>query len=409
MNKSFQSGNRVRIIDSIRGFSLLGILLCNMLIFQYGMYGKDQLHFFGLSNWDLAMDQVLLIVAERSFMPIFMFLFGYSLFKLRDRLAQSGFTPWRSLVRRFSLLIVLGMLHGFYLWDGDILLPYGAIGFLLLLFVKRKAKTLVIWSAVLSALFVGSSLLAIASPNEEVGNKDAKIDAYIERSITVIGQGSYSDIIKFRAEDPTLLNKGIGSKILLGFVAMPIMLLPMFLLGIAAAKKGWFHNPHQERRRYWLMVGWLIPLGAGLKSVCVLLLHDKTWSAGLIEFGGQLLALGYIGAFALALSHLSSSSFFRIAFESVGRLSLTNYLMQSAICTTLFYGYGLGWFGKIGITYGILLAIVIYSFQAIASSFMLRYVQYGPLEYLLRIWTYFSFKGKPRLSKTVVSDKTVNL
>ncbi|GGG71416.1 DUF418 domain-containing protein [Paenibacillus radicis (ex Gao et al. 2016)] len=389
MKETTDSVNRIRIIDAIRGFSLLGILICNILIFQYGLYGKEMLDLFHASPTDIAAHNILLVAAEGSFMPIFMFLFGYSLFKLRERLEQSGLKPWRALTRRFALLLGVGLLHATLLWDGDILLPYGITGFVLLLFVNRKPKTLLIWAITLGVLFAAASY----GMNEPSAGADPKLTDYVQRSIPVFSEGSYADIIKFRGEDPLDIPK--AGLVLVAFM-VPFMLLPMFLLGIAAAKKGWFHNPRQERTAYQYGAAVFLPLGILLKSFGVGLSQTQIGPV-LTQIGGPLLALGYISAFAFLLSHLSKASFLLKAFESVGRLSLTNYLMQSVICTTLFYGYGLGWFGKVGVMTGTLLAIVIYALQAYASTLLLKRVKHGPFEMLLRIGTYFSLNGKLKL------------
>lgn len=86
-------------------------------------------------------------------------------------------------------------------------------------------------------------------------------------------------------------------------------------------------------------------------------------------------------------------------FEAVGRLSLTNYLMQSVICTTIFYGYGLGLFGRAGVIIGAVIALAVYGTQLWFSPLYLKKFSSGPVEYLLRIWTYLSWKGQPRKKK----------
>ncbi|WP_042169803.1 DUF418 domain-containing protein [Paenibacillus gorillae] len=388
MKETTDSVNRIRIIDAIRGFSLLGILICNILIFQYGMYGKGMLELFHASPVDIAAHNVLLVVAEGSFMPIFMFLFGYSLLKLRERLVQSGLKPWRALFRRFALLAGAGLLHSILLWDGDILLPYGITGFVLLLFVNRKPKTLLIWAVILGVLFAAATY-GMYEPSQ---GEDPKTTEYVQRSIPILSEGSYADIAKFREESPLDIPE---AGLIFVALMLPFMLMPMFLLGIAAAKKGWFRNPRQERTAYQYGAAVLLPVGLLLKGFGVGMSETQIGPV-LTQIGGPLLALGYLAAFALVLSHLSRSSYLLRAFESVGRLSLTNYLMQTVICTTLFYGYGLGWFGKVGVITGTLLAIVIYALQAIGSALLLKRVKHGPFEMLLRIGTYFSLNGKLR-------------
>jgi uncharacterized protein len=401
MVNQIETGSRIRIIDAIRGFCLLGILIANMIIFQYGIYGREVMRNFNPSKLDDVAHQWLLILVEGSFMPIFMFLFGYSLFKLRESLVSKGLKPGKPLVRRFLMLMVLGLLHTLLLWEGDILLAYGITGFCLLLFVKRKPKTLIIWGVILSVLLAGISYGLMDDTPEE----KERMTQYVEQSITVYSEGTYLEVMDFRMnEDP--LGLPLGAIIVI-ILSMPLIMLPMFLFGIAAASKKWFHNPKRERRRYIWATVILLPLGLLLKSLAVLL-SKGAWNDVLTTLGAELLALGYIFGLALVLSFLSKRSIFISAFEAVGRMSMTNYLMQTVICTTLFYGYGFGWFGQIGVLNGLLLAILIYALQAVASSYILRVFKNGPLERLLRMWTYWSFSGKSKVSRKIIDTPNVN-
>jgi len=395
MITKIENGSRVRMADAIRGLCLLGILAANMLIFQYGMYGKEEMELFGgLSGIDRAAHAFLKIAVEGSFYPIFLFLFGYSLFKLRDSLAKRGHKPWRSLVRRFLMLMGLGLLHSWLLWEGDILLLYGAMGFILLMFVGRKTKTLVIWGAILSVLMVAISYGAPSDSNSELFDEQ-HLESYVEKSIAVYGGGAYGEIMDFRMnEDPMNLDPIVAAVMV---VLAPLIVTPMFLFGIAASKAGWLHNPKQERRRSGLLA-LALPAGLAFKSVGVLL-PDWDWSGIFLMAGSQLLAFGYIFGAAFVMSYATGHSKIVESFEAVGRMSLTNYLMQTVICTTIFYGYGLGWFGKLGVVYGIVLTLFIFFLQAAASTVILRRAKHGPIEKLLRIWTYWSLSGKAKPAK----------
>ncbi len=392
---------RVRIIDAIRGFSLLGILLANMLIFQYGIFGQDKLELFQASQMDLVLSDGLTVFVKGSFMPIFMFLFGYGLYKLRESLIRNGQKPWRSLVRRFIMLMALGIIHSMLLWEGDILMAYGLISFGLLIFMKRKAKTLMIWGIVLlvvmSALSYGNS--------DGLTDDAAKLADYIQRSIAIYGEGGYLEIQNFRMnEDPMEISGGLAIVLL---VLTPLMLAPMFLFGMAATNKGWFEQPLIERRRFRILALILVPQGILYKAFAVWQ-QDSDFAGIATILGSSVLALGYIFATAYLFTYMTRQSTLIKAFEAVGRMSLTNYLMQTVICTTIFYGYGLGWFSKIGIFNGILLSILIYAIQAVLSAWVLKKFKYGPVERLLRMWTYFSFRANMRVSNPPGDSKHIN-
>lgn len=399
------SYKRSTAVDAIRGLSLLGILMANMLIFQYGMFGKDELHYFQPSMLDRVSHDMLRVFVEASFMPIFTFLFGYSMVKMRESLTAKGLKYGRSFTRRSILLILLGFLHSTFIWEGDILLFYGAVGFFLLLFVKRKPKTLIIWGTLLLAL-VSAFGYGMLEPSAAEGEKMA---AFIKQSIEVYSSGSYSEIFQFRlnGELPYDLPDWL---LLLVVIILPLMNAPMFLFGMAAAKRGRFLHPSMEIKLY-LRWSLLIPVGLGLKTAGVMLGNSNSWSGILMMLGGPLLALGYLHLFASIYAFSSRQSLLIRAFEAVGRMSLTNYLSQSVICVLIFYGFGLGLFGKLGVLQGALLAILIYAVLASISLLWLKRFRSGPIERLLRIGTYWSWSGraKPKPLAPVAADPVAEL
>ncbi|AZS18067.1 DUF418 domain-containing protein [Paenibacillus lutimineralis] len=387
---------RIRLIDCLRGFSLLGILLANMLIFQYGMHGKDLLHLFHVTTVESTAHKFVQLLVEGSFMPIFTFVFGFGMIKMKESLNAKKRKAGLPLLRRFALLGVIGFLHSTFLWEGDILLYYGMIGVLLLIFMNRKPKTLIIWSCVLLTL-VG--LLGIFPGNKEAKSTqetNQRIEAYVKNTVTLYAEGSYAEIKHDRATaDP--MGKSPAEMLVLTMIA-PMLHMPLFLLGMYAAKRQWFADPEQKGaiyRKYMLI---FLPLGLLFKSYNLLYPEEIGAGTGLLV-GGSLLSIGYMMAFAFTYSKFSSSRLFEY-FEAVGKLSLTNYLMQTVICTTIFYGYGLGWFGKIGIILGCALAFLIYALQMLVSIWYNSHFKSGAIERIMRMWTYFSFSGKAKRKKT---------
>lgn len=382
---------RATTIDTIRGFSLLGILMANMLIFQYGMFGKEKLHFFNASFLDLVGLDMLKIFVESSFMPIFGFLFGYSLVKMKEGLNAKGLKFGRHIVRRSLLLILLGFLHLYFLWEGDVLLSYGAISFSLLMFVNRKPKTLAIWGCI---LLLVSGALSFGTAGSPSGEETQRIDNFVRESITMYNNGSFGDIMQFRSNaNPFDLPDWFGFAMPL---IAPLFIGAPFLFGMAAARSGMFMSPGREKKMYMRLALGLVPVGIFAKTAGILLGENPPLSEVLSSLGGPILALGYIFAFALAYAHSSKHSIVVRSFEAVGRMSLTNYLMQTVICVFIFYGYGLGLFGKLGVIPGILLALVIYAIQAALSFYILNKFRIGPIERLLRIGVYWSWSGRPK-------------
>ncbi|MBS4189716.1 DUF418 domain-containing protein [Bacillus sp. FJAT-49705] len=383
---------RIQVIDAIRGFSLLGILIANMLIFQYGIFGKDEMDFYSISAFDKGVHTLLKIAVEGSFMPIFAFLFGYSLIKMKEGLDAKGLKPKRNLARRYILLIILGALHSTFLWEGDILLSYGLMGFFLLMFMNRKKKTLVIWGIILLILtsFMGLGM------NEPVPMEDeTRMAEYVKDTYAVYGSGTYEEIKYHRSNvDPLGLPDYVY---LIMFIIMPFITAPLFLFGMFAAKNQEFHDV-KNKSKFYFKYGMIITVIGLLMKGGVYLFPDLGWLGMLNMLGANILSLGYICLFASIYSLMHNSLLFK-AFESVGKLSLSNYLLQTVICTTIFYGYGFGLFGKLGVFYGLLLSLFIYGCQLFISYWYLKMFKTGPVEKLMRICTYLTLSGRPKVKK----------
>ncbi|MGE7675633.1 DUF418 domain-containing protein [Lysinibacillus sp. NPDC094403] len=378
--------NRVTFIDTMRGFSLFGILMANLLIFQFGMYGKDELK--NLSALDNGALYFVKIFIEGSFMPIFTILFGFSLIKLIESIRRKKDKSRWSILRRATGLIALGWLHSF-LWDGDILFSYGFMTLFLIPFINRKPKTVFIWAGILFLLTTALSF----GPTMASEKEQKELATYIEKADNVYANGSYLEIQDFRTnvippgmDDPAI--------ILIILILAPIMYAPLFLFGMGLAKKQAFVNMESEKK--WYLIGSiLVPVGLACKSLSFI---DSYFSGMLMMGGSQLLSIGYVCLAAL-IYKTRPVQLLAPAFESVGKLSLTNYLMQTIICTTVFYGYGLGLYGKLGVFGGIIFGLVLYSLQCVFSLAYFKKFKRGPFESVLRVWTNWSWNGQIKIKQ----------
>ena len=158
---------------------------------------------------------------------------------------------------------------------------------------------------------------------------------------------------------------------------------PFVLLGMAAAKVNFFTNI-EDKVGLLKRLSLLIPIGLALKA-SVLWAHPV--GKVLNGTGAYLLAIGYIAAFTFIFVSVRESNLSQ-AFVNLGRLSLTNYLMQSIICTTIFYGYGLGFFGELGVALGLVIAGVLYALQLLLANVYTQRFSIGPVEWVLRKFVY---------------------
>ncbi|EON70684.1 DUF418 domain-containing protein [Lysinibacillus sphaericus] len=370
---------RVELMDALRGFSLIGILIANMLHFQFGASGVEILE--SASGLNKVSYYFVKIVVEGSFYPIFGFVFGYVLIKMMESREASGLKYKNIVFRRAVGLSVLGAMHIALVWEGDVLLSYGSTLFILLLFfLKRRVKTYFVWGFILTAIlgvgtFFGSSFIQLVKP-------------LTTAEIMIYQDGTYAEILTQRLGE-FIVEGGFTLLFILPigwllYVAISFLAVgPFVLFGMGLAKRGAFLQLEKSTQTY-KKVALFVPVGLLLKGIII---FDTPYSLFIYSAGTYVLAIGYIALFAWLFSRYQTQM--NDYFAPIGKLSLTNYLMQSLICTIIFYGYGFGLFGKLGIFVGILLSVIIYGIQLKASQLYLKRFSLGPVEIILRWFVYF--------------------
>lgn len=391
---------RIAVLDIVRGVALFGILAINVTAFK-SPGGPPGLGVeAGLA--DRLVIQALLLFVESKFFTLFSFLFGlgFSIQLLRAQQRGVAFVP--RFARRLLALLLFGILHIVLLWDGDILTLYALVGAILLLFRNRSPRALLNWAGILllvPLVLVAASLttLEVLRTTTTYGARLQQADADLVTTFTQLrveavhlyGSGSYTRILNTRLAEY--------------LVVLPLLLsrvpsvLAMFLLGLYVGKRGVLarideHLPLLRRVRFWglslgLLVSVLVVMAQarlGPISALVALLFNQT-------LGRPLLSLGY-GATLVLLAQRPNWARRLASFAATGRMALTNYLLQSLICTTIFYGYGFGLAGQVGAVAGVALAIGIYALQIPFSLWWLGRYQFGPMEWLWRSMTYLQLQ-----------------
>ena len=411
---------RIQTIDILRGCALFGILLVNMHLFSHPV----QELLIGYGEAGPLLDRVaalgIQVFAESKFYPIFSFLFGLG-FALQLQRAEARGTPFLPLyARRLSILLLIGLAHAVFVWVGDILVLYAVLGAVLLLFYRQRSpRTLLMWAGVFLSMAVllpaglsGLAMLAKLTPagaaevSASFAASDAGLRAEAAQAAIIYATGSFVEITAQRLSDLRLM---YSVAIFLAFNA-----LAMFLLGLYAGRRGIFraipaHAPLLKKIFWW---GCALGLSSGIAHAMVS--HGPefalpTWLDVLADaartLGAPMLALSYIAGLTLLLQHAAWRA--RLGpLAAVGRMALTNYLMQSLVATTLFYGYGFGLFGQIGPGLGLLITVAIYGLQIPLSVWWLRHFQYGPAEWLWRTLTYL--RPQPFRLATATARKSGN-
>jgi uncharacterized protein len=386
---------RSQRIDIVRGLAVFGILLINVWGFIYG-HGLR----FGVPGPDASMIDKAVIFFCSAFgdskaRPLFAFLFGVGFSLLMDRLCQNpgGIDQARlTYQRRLRWLLACGVLHGVLLWSGDILTWYALIGFWLLRFAGKRTSDmqqslrntiyvclLVYVPTLLAAMFI--ELDTIAIQNTAIHDS--------QRFHAILTQGGWLDVAGVRLQG-YLLN------VTAGLLFAPELAL-LFLLGAIAARRGWLTRPERFRtgwrraRLVGLLVGLPINLWFGAMSLDAALNPAAMNSNPVLDFivgsfAGPLLSVAAL-AHIMLMGPAATIAIGRW-LAPVGRMALTNYLMQSLFCVVLFQstGFGLGAQLSYGGVFLVCLAIMV--FQLYFSRWYLNRHALGPVEALWRRHTY---------------------
>ncbi|MBG9770856.1 DUF418 domain-containing protein [Bacillus vallismortis] len=393
------ANERIGVLDVLRGIAIFGILFVNLAHFSYpdmylSMLGKENFFTEKWSKADFAVADILTFFIQTKCILLFSFLFGFGMVVMRERTESKGkrFVPLYA--RRLTALLFFGTIHALLIWDGDILMEYALLGFVLLLFRKATPKTLLIWAVSLYLLFTVPFILAnFYQSNGQEGAEAAVHQA--QQALHVYGSGSLKEIAEQRIRDRLVYmsSNGMLTYNPISFFFASIPYFSMFLLGAAAAKSRYLHELGKHRKG--LKRVWMAGLVIGISAHVVYSVTDREV---FLLIGAPFLMFFYITT-VVYLYHKTRVKAVLQSFSAVGRMALTNYLMQSIVCTWIFYHYGLGLYGKVYPAAGVFLTIAVCAVQTVFSHLWLRLFKMGPFEWLWRSAAYLSWQPMVKKAK----------
>ncbi len=398
------ASKRIISLDVLRGFAVLGILIMN--IQSFSMIDAAYLNptaygdLTGINKWVWILSYLL---ADQKFITIFSMLFGAGILLMTGRAESKGLKPAPLHYRRTLWLLLIGFIHAYGLWTGDILFPYAVCALIAYAFRKLSPKIL---------FFIGLGIFSVSSiiyllfgftisfwPPEAVkgimeGWKPAL--ETIEHELAAY-RGNWLAQMTHRVPSSLMFQTFIfmiwtgwrvGGSILIG--------MALYKWGVLSAEK--------SKKFYWIMATLCLVIGLPIVAFGIVSNFAAGWKLEYSMFlgsqfnywGSLLIALGYISLIMLIVKS-GICKWISNRLAATGRMALTNYLAQTLICTTLFYGHGFGLYGKVERIGQIGIVLAVWIVQLICSPIWLHYFQFGPAEWLWRSLTYK--KRQPMLIK----------
>jgi len=392
---------RIVALDVLRGVAILGILVMNVQSFAMPFAAYSNPHGWGgePTAVDLLVWAFAHLFAEQKFMTLFSILFGAGAALMLDRLQAKGLPAARVHYRRMGGLILIGAAHGYLLWYGDILFGYGVCGLLLYPFRNvRPARLLAVGFVVLCvapAIGQGFGLYLSQLPAEQQAELMAGMvpsDEAVAYEVETYRQGW---LAQMRHRVPTSLAFQTVFLLLFTFWrALGLMLVGMALYRWAVITAG--RSPGLYRR----LALWGFGLGLPICVAGLLLIVAREFDfqvvwlvAGVVNYLGSLgVSLGYLALvmlWCLSEAPSAATAAVRRSLAAVGRMALTNYLLQTVLCVFVFYGgLGLGLFGHVSRLEQWLVVLAVWGFQLLVSPWWLERFRFGPAEWLWRTMTY---------------------
>ncbi|HBS6641246.1 TPA: DUF418 family protein [Klebsiella pneumoniae] len=363
-------------LDFVRGVAILGILLLNISAFGLPKAAYLNPAWSGSASLSDAWTWALLdLLAQVKFLTLFALLFGAGLQLLLPR-------GKRWIQSRLTLLALLGFIHGLFFWDGDILLAYALVGLVSWRMVREAHHVKSLFNTGVVLYLTGIAVLVLLGMiSGTAANRPWAPDA---------ANLQYEQYWKLHGGMEAVSNRAdmLSDNLLALGAQYGWQLAGMMLMGAALMRSGWLKGQF-SLRHYRRTGALLVAAGMAVNLPAIFaqwyLAWDYRWCAFLLQAPRELSApLQAIGYAALAWGYWPQLCRFRLvgAIACVGRMALTNYLLQTLICTTLFYHLGLFMrFDRLQ-----LLAFVppIWAVNLLVSSLWLRRFRQGPVEWLWR-------------------------
>jgi uncharacterized protein len=390
-----RESERIQVLDVLRGVALLGILITNIQHFSMVAGAVRNPTLFGdLTGANFWVYAATFNLALQKFLPIFSMLFGAGILLMADRREGLGENPARLHYRRMAVLLLIALVHAYLIWYGDILFAYAVSGAFVYSLRRRPPGFLFTLGIVMLVAFPVMRFLIIAAP-ALIPYWDffpgMTMEEIIAADVTAF-QGGWAENFQMRAryalEDQTL-----GLLIHNFWKAAGLMLIGMGLYrtGVITGRA--------KASTYRVMVAVGLGVGLPITGWVFWLSHSTGWNnfmvrelmLQVVHWVGVAMSLGWMGIVMLACRG-GCDSWLGRSLAAVGRTALSNYLLQSILCTFIFYGFGLGLYGSVERVGQLAIVLGVWGLQLVISPLWLKHFRFGPAEW---VWRALSYGRRP--------------
>lgn len=376
---------RISSIDALRGFALFGIILVNALGFNASFFNFGGFYNNLPDEFQKAFYNIYISLTADKFIFLFSFLFGYGIYLQYNRFKKQKENFAGFFRRRMFILSFFGIIHISFLWAGDILLLYSIAGFIVLLLHKLSTK----WQfsfALFFYFFIGIWLtlgVYVKLPD----SLSSTCPECLEKAMSIYSTGNYFDDFKLR------LYEYFSFRNINAFYYLP-KIIGITLFGFIAAKHRFHERVAGNKSKWFIVLIITSAIGAisyfGYEKIVG---FESPFANAVYMTGYEFMSLFIASSYLLSIMIIASTKIFSKVLSPVaimGRMSLTNYIVQSIILSIIFYGWGFGLFGQTDVTKVVLIAVFVYLFQIILNSIWFRFYNQGPLE---KLWRKLSYKN----------------
>ncbi|PIB36582.1 hypothetical protein BFP72_14820 [Reichenbachiella sp. 5M10] len=385
------SSPRIPIIDALRGFALLGIILIHC-IEHFEVFLPTNADSSWVTSYDEQVYEAVIFLVSGKAYSIFALLFGYSFFIQMNRQEMKGVDFRPIFAWRLVILLGMGLLHSM-IYRGDILHIYALMGMPMMVFYGVPSRILLWIAGLLILQPVLLYLVATSFMDPEFVYAPYYGDGNFEEGERIYSAGTLGEVLQYN-----LYRARVVVWAWTYHNGRFFQLMALFLVGLVMARHQFLEQLSLYRSKV-VFLGYFTLLIMLLFNLYVGAIEDFAWTdtqkalvtTTVQSYLNVFYTLAICSVFVLIFLFLESRIKLFVYFSAYGRMSLTNYMSQAILGVVLFYGFGLGWYATVGAVWSLVLGGVIFTVQAAISWCWLQHHRYGPMEWLWRVLTYRDF------------------